>query len=563
MDALNRVLLFDLFIKKDFYMLANKRSISDPLVYVDQSKNFLQLAMAIIAGLFFLLMAHNTNAQSIETPWVKYETSHFVLYTDIAEHEALEMIGQLEVFKASLQHLLKLDSRVPLPKLTAYRFNSKSLYAQFVRNQRVGGFYTNTLNGPIIVIGDSQNTLGNDLNIVFHEYVHFFQRAVAGPSHPTWYSEGIAEFFSSIKIEDEVVKIGQPPGARLMQLQRINMLELDSLFSLQGYDDSDILNNRMYPSAWLVTHFMMLSSRNGFDDYTSNLANMLALQANGVNGVDAFNQSFDISLGEFKALIRKYGRIRSLNGAQFPRPKVEAKVAIIPLSIGQSYAVIAPLGFGKSQNKAFEDMLTKGAALNEPLSQATLAAHLFFEGNNSEAQALLDKVLLSLPELSVTGEIATHIVPEVARATISGSKEIKAQTMHFVGESYYHLSRQIKNEKKKSISALEKKTYDGHIDQALRYFEASYAAKPQPYTIQRLMQVHDIKEDITQAKKFANELYQAIPLSLQINYEVGFFMADHDNKSFAKYLLSNVVKWSPESQVGIAAALRLASLDLE
>jgi hypothetical protein len=77
------------------------------------------------------------------------------------------------------------------------------------------------------------------------------------------------------------------------------------------------------------------------------------------------------------------------------------------------------------------------------------------------------------------------------------------------------------------------------------------------------MQVHDIKEDITQAKKFANELYQAIPLSLQINYEVGFFMADHGNKSFAKYLLSNVVKWSPESQVGIAAALRLASLDLE
>ncbi len=545
-------------------MLANKRSISEPLVYVDQSTNFLQLAMAIIAGLLLLLMAHNTNAQSIETPWVKYETSHFVLYTDIAQHEALKMIDQLEVFKASLQQLLKLNNSVPLPKLSAYRFNSKSLYAQFVTNQRVGGFYTNTLNGPIIVIGDSQNTLGNDLNIVFHEYVHFFQRAVAGPSHPTWYSEGIAEFFSSIKIEDEVVKIGQPPGMRLMQLQRINMLKLDSLFSLQGYDDSDILNNRMYPSAWLVTHFMMLSSRNGFDDYTSNLANMLALQATGVNGVDAFNQSFDISLGEFKALIRKYGRIGSLNGAQFPRPQVEAKVTITPLSIGQSYAVIAPLGFGKSQNKAFEDMLTKGAALNDPLSQATLAAYRFFEGNNSEAQTLLDKALLSLPELTVAGEIATNIVPELtAQATVAYPKGIEAQTMHFVGESYYNLSRQIKNEKKKSMSALEKQQYDAHINQALRYFEASYAAKPQPYTMQRLMQVHDIKEDITQAKKFANELYQAIPLSIQINYEVGFFMADHDNKSFAKYLLSNVVKWSPESQVGVAAALRLASLDLE
>jgi hypothetical protein len=497
--------------------------------------------LILMLGAF--LATADVKADTIETPWQKYETSHFVLYTDIEPAQALLMMDELEVFKASLEQLLRVDSGVPLPKLTAYRFNTKSLYSLFVQKPSIGGYYTNTANGPIIVIGDSNTTGIGGLNIVFHEYIHFFQRAVSGPSHPTWFSEGLAEFFSSLKIEQDVIKIGQAPAGRLKHLQANKMLELDTLFSLKTYIESDILNSRLYSSAWLVTHFMMLSHRNGFSDYNANLAKMLALQANGVDAVEAFNQSFDIDLVEFKAQIREYARIRNLNGAQFPRPKVAPNVTVTPLTIAQSYAVLAPIAFGRTNSTLFEDFLAQGVALNDTLSLAMLGAHKVFKDDNEAGLAMLDAAL----ENTSNTELTAH--------------PLAAQVEHFKGESYFNLARQLQKQRKQgSLERKDVEQADKYVDQALMHYQSSYELEPSPYTLRRLMHIYSIKKDLPRANQYANELYQAIPLSIEINYEVGMFMANNNNIAFAKFLLANVVKWAPESKMGLEAALRLHTL---
>ena len=54
-----------------------------------------------------------------------------------------------------------------------------------------------------------------------HEYVHFVLRNGAATRYPAWYDEGLAEFLSTVSMQDEQVVIGTiPAGPRALAAVR-------------------------------------------------------------------------------------------------------------------------------------------------------------------------------------------------------------------------------------------------------------------------------------------------------------------------------------------------------
>lgn len=52
---------------------------------------------------------------------------------------------------------------------------------------------------------------------LFHEYTHFIQRSARTMRLPPWYAERYAELFSSFRISNDVVTLGERPAARRAQ----------------------------------------------------------------------------------------------------------------------------------------------------------------------------------------------------------------------------------------------------------------------------------------------------------------------------------------------------------
>jgi hypothetical protein len=452
----------------------------------------------------------DTNAIVIEKPWSQFSTSNFVLYTDASKENAALLVDQLEVFAASLKQLANFPDHAKLPRLTAFKFTNEDLYSEFVPHSTYRGFYFKDVNGPIVVMGASEDFTISGLETVFHEYVHYFTRAIVSTKQPVWYSEGIADFFSTLKIEKDNVSVGAIPFSRFQTLKNSKLLDLETLFNINTYTDSNIINARLYASAWLVTHFMMLSQRNDFPDYNASMSTMLNLQSKGMSGVDAFNQAFDISLGEFKSQLTQYARKRDLNGVKIPIPDVEYNIEYNKVSAKRIYGLLSLITPFKPELNI--QLMTQGMALQDNLATAKLAAHM-----SSQA---------------ITASLATPLFDLISEDVLNDPMALDYLVQAY-GDQLRHIA---KNDDMDAVRKLR--------NRVKKYAGASYKLQAMPRTLEALVKLAWQDKNKALAIKYANELYALQPLDEQTNFFVGSFMIRANNIAFAKYLLGNVVKWS-------------------
>jgi Flp pilus assembly protein TadD len=96
--------------------------------------------------------------------------------------------------------------------------------------------------------------------IIFHEYVHLLLRA-AGERPPQWLNEGLAELFSTFKIEGDSYKMGLEKPAHTDLLRRVRLMPLGELFAVtrQSYDynEGGIRQGIYYAESWAFVHFMV------------------------------------------------------------------------------------------------------------------------------------------------------------------------------------------------------------------------------------------------------------------------------------------------------------------
>jgi len=144
--------------------------------------------------------------------WLEIHSTHFTVITDAGEKKGKEVALRFEQMRAVFGVLLmkeRLNQSVPLT-IVAFK-NDKNYYqsAPLRQGQPIGvpGF---------LVPGDDQDFIVLNLfeeeswRAVTHEFAHLLLN-YNYPAVPGWFDEGLAEYFSSIRLDDKKYEIGSDP----------------------------------------------------------------------------------------------------------------------------------------------------------------------------------------------------------------------------------------------------------------------------------------------------------------------------------------------------------------
>src|SRR5262245_45139284 len=151
-------------------------------------------------------------------PWTELWTPHFVLRTDLPESEAREMIAEFERIYTTFEDIAFPFEVKPKGRISTLVFRDEHEYKQIApRNTR--GFYrprgedSDDFVPSVFLYGDLTNqTRLSFQHELTHRFVHFYY-----PNAPQWLNEGLAQYFSTITVEDGKAIVGKPLPHLLFQ----------------------------------------------------------------------------------------------------------------------------------------------------------------------------------------------------------------------------------------------------------------------------------------------------------------------------------------------------------
>jgi tetratricopeptide (TPR) repeat protein len=388
------------------------------------------LRTLLCAYLFFIVtFAHATTSEPLED-WHKLSTQHVVLYTDFDLDTAKDVIDKVNIFRSVIMQFMKGVEKPESQPLTMIIFRDNSMWRKHRLSKKAAGYFTFPIYGPLAVIGAD----GRKPNIetVYHEYVHYLVNQYVPVRYPDWYNEGMAEFFSSVAIEDDYVYIGAIPERSVKGLEAYGLMRPKQLFSelsIASKSHGDM--SEFYPSAWLTAHYFTLGARNGFPShYKSNIAFMDKVR-NGETVEQAFTDSFDISMGDLYKELARYARSTSKTGFAIDRPKLEHEITVEKLTSANAKGRLAAV-FGWRDNDSFgRELLLDAAEQKDAFALSVRATHFATQGDKTATDQVLG-------QLSDWEELDADVLFNIARATdILGRRLHKEGKIDAAREYYY------------------------------------------------------------------------------------------------------------------------------
>ena len=160
--------------------------------------------------LFAMLLAAPLHAA--DSGWIELRSPHFDIVTDAGEKHGREVAFRLEQMQAVFAgFLLKEELLRPIP-LTVIAFRGDKQYSAVAPRQPA-----NQVPPPAFLLrGDYRAFLVLNLAMadpwrsVTHDLAHFFLEGNY-PTTKSWFDEGLAEYFSSIQLDNQRISIGGDP----------------------------------------------------------------------------------------------------------------------------------------------------------------------------------------------------------------------------------------------------------------------------------------------------------------------------------------------------------------
>lgn len=151
------------------------------------------------------------------SPWLELHSTHFTVITDAGEKKGREVALRFEQMRAVFGSMLGKDRLTqPLP-LTILAFKSDKTYYQLAPQRRGQTGEAQPIDVPgFFLPGEDQNFIA--LNVfeeeswraVAHDFAHMLLNYNYPPAQG-WFDEGLAEYFSSIRVDNKQVEIGGDP----------------------------------------------------------------------------------------------------------------------------------------------------------------------------------------------------------------------------------------------------------------------------------------------------------------------------------------------------------------
>lgn len=235
----------------------------------------------VVAWLLSFLLLSAISASAAEPPWLEVHSAHFTVVTDAGDKRGREIALRFEQMRAIFASLLtkeRLNQPVPLAILALK--NDRLFYQAAPLRQgqpvTVPGFFLPGEDQDFIVLNLFED---EPWRAVAHDFAHMLLNYNYPPAQG-WFDEGLAEYFSSIRLDNKQVEIGGDPELRatvtqdLLGKQRETnppksltellgaqvWLSLPDLFTMKH--DTSTYNEGThhtlyYAESWIVMHYLL------------------------------------------------------------------------------------------------------------------------------------------------------------------------------------------------------------------------------------------------------------------------------------------------------------------
>jgi len=261
--------------------------------------------------------------------WIEVRTRSFTLYSDASERLARRVGLNLERLREALGNLSDMELRSPLPSYIYVFKNSKS-FRRYVDTPGAVGLFTSHDMGNYVAIDGSPDQ--NTYEIVYHEYIHYYLENNSPSPLPTWFNEGMAEYYSTftVTVDRNQVEIGRPVAAHAAWLATQPLMSLGELLAVTH--DSPVYNERdkrgpFYATSWALVHYLYSGER------ASQLVLFLKMLDEGRPLDEAFGAAFETTYPELQKELREYIRRHAYPFTRytFKELSIDEEVVVTPL----------------------------------------------------------------------------------------------------------------------------------------------------------------------------------------------------------------------------------------
>ncbi|AQQ69321.1 hypothetical protein GCM10008940_11520 [Microbulbifer agarilyticus] len=247
------------------------------------------------------LSTSDVMAESLaEDTWYEIDSANFHIVTNGEPSSVRRLAEDLERYRAVALSLL--GAKDDGAKLTIYAAADRESYAGLVGDdlsELTNGLFDTTAEGSYALVNLDGRTGERQLEareFLFHEYTHFLSYNGTTTHYPYWYSEGFAEFMSTMTFgPGNTYDIGAIPGERAMTLLYTSPVPLQELLRATVHNTPDEEKGRVYASGWMLAHWIIMKSGKAeeFKQFVKDYNN-------GADPVRALSKNLGMSIAEIE-----------------------------------------------------------------------------------------------------------------------------------------------------------------------------------------------------------------------------------------------------------------------
>jgi Tfp pilus assembly protein PilF len=367
------------------------------------------------------------------------------------------------------------------------------------------------------------NLDGADLNKVyekiFHAYTHYLiDNGIGKTNLPPWFSEGVAEYYQSFKIEGEQkLTLGGRRDEHLQLLEQNKFLPTDLFFNLDNYtlrQQGEDGTGLFYAQAWALMHYL----HHGRDGARRNqLFKFLDLTASGKSSGEAFNESFQTNNAGLEQELKSYLSQKIFNQAELNRPqdlKLDSSMTASRLPASEVKAFLGELLFYTDRLADAEKLLLDAISLNPDSSRALSALGLvkMRQGDFKKARHFAERAVKSGGADYLAYYRHAFILSREGTSEFGFVSDFARTFSHALAEKMRELLKKAialnpSFAESFELFALISAARNERLDEAVEYLKRALRIAPgnQDYQI-RLAELYMWKENFAEAKKIAEKV---------------------------------------------------------
>lgn len=348
-----------------------------------------------VAATLVVCFAASIPAQAKDN-WTSVRTKNFLLIGNGSEKEVRQVATKLEQFREVFTRLFAgANFNTPVPT-TVIVFKSQSSYKPF-NLPNAAGYFQKGEDVNYITLS-TESGAQNPYSIIYHEYVHLLIDNTSG-NMPTWFDEGLAEYYSSFDIEaDRKVHLGELIPYHLLTLREEKLLPLRKLFEVDHYSpeyNEGSKRGMFYAESWALVHYLILANNGQRLPQLNKFLNLIAANA---TIDDAFRQAFQMEVAVLEKELKKYieGHTFRMQVATFEHKlEFDSEMKVAPLSEAEAQAYLGDLLLHTNRLSEAETRLQQALTLDskQTMAQASLGILRARQGRFDEARKSLQEAV--------------------------------------------------------------------------------------------------------------------------------------------------------------------------